>query len=100
MHEKQLEKLQETTRTQLESVQPFLTQISSEIGQSVERIRSREKHLNEQLDGMLQEHRHTRNALAEIREKYRFVILKCIVNHASLAKQVGVLQLVKKHFNV
>lgn len=71
MHEKQLAKLQETTRAQFDLVQPFLNQISSDIGQSVERIRSREKHLNEQLDGMLQEHRQARNALAEIREKYR-----------------------------
>jgi hypothetical protein len=71
MHEKQLEKLQETTRIQFDLVQPFLSQMSSEIGQSVDRIRSREKHLNEQLDGLLQEHRQARNALAEVREKYR-----------------------------
>ncbi|KAI6182035.1 Intraflagellar transport protein che-13 [Aphelenchoides bicaudatus] len=71
MHEKQLAKLQETTRTQFDTVQPFLSQMSSEISQSVERIRSREKHLNEQLDGLLQEHRQARNALAEAREKYR-----------------------------
>jgi hypothetical protein len=71
MHEGQLAKLQETTKNQFDTVQPFLSQMSSEISQSIERIRSREKHLNEQLDGLLQEHRQARNALAEIREKYR-----------------------------
>lgn len=71
MHERQLATLQETTRIQFDVIQPFLSQMSSDISQSVERIRSREKHLNEQLESLLQEHRQARNALAEIREKYR-----------------------------
>jgi len=71
MHSQQLGKLQKTIENQFEVVQPLLSQMGAEIGQSVERIKSREKHLNEQLDGLLQEHRQARNELAEVREKYR-----------------------------
>ncbi|KAI6234505.1 Intraflagellar transport protein che-13 [Aphelenchoides fujianensis] len=45
LHEEQLAKLQETARSQFDAVQPFLQQMNSEIGSSIERIQSREKHL-------------------------------------------------------
>ncbi|KAI6179577.1 Intraflagellar transport protein che-13 [Aphelenchoides besseyi] len=64
MHDEQLTKLQESSRSQFETVQPFLLQMNSEIGTSIERIQSREKHLNEQLAPQLQEYRLARNAEA------------------------------------
>lgn len=74
MHDEQLSRLQEQLGAQFEAVRPFLAQLAAELQQSVERIGSREKHLNEQLHPLLQDFRLARNALAELSERYRQVI--------------------------
>ncbi|CAD5208097.1 unnamed protein product [Bursaphelenchus xylophilus] len=71
MHAEQLAQLQRNLNAYYESVRPFLAQLSGDLKQSVEKISSREKHLNEHLMGVLQEYRAARNSYAENLEKYK-----------------------------
>ncbi|CAD5205641.1 unnamed protein product [Bursaphelenchus okinawaensis] len=71
MHSEQLSQLQKNLNSYYESIRPFLAQLSGDLKQNVDKINSREKHLNEQLHNVLQEYRVARNSYVENMEKYK-----------------------------
>ncbi|TKR94561.1 hypothetical protein L596_008828 [Steinernema carpocapsae] len=71
MHINQMKTLCESLKSQHSKTIPFLNGLSTEIDKSTERITSRERHLNDQLDGLLTKYRAAQDRLAEINQKYK-----------------------------
>ncbi|XP_068236735.1 intraflagellar transport protein 57 homolog [Palaemon carinicauda] len=66
--------------------QKQLDSLHSEITRSLEKINSREKYLNSQLDPLLQEYRNLQNLSAESREQYRQVSGRLVEKSHELAQ--------------
>ena len=81
MHTEQIQKNADTVDEQLGEVRPYLERNVKEIAQALERIQSREYHLNEQFSGLLQTYRLKQNELALVSEQYRYYqrVHNCVV---------------------
>lgn len=55
----------------LKQAQSQLERLSTEIGKNIEKIQSREKYLNTQLESILSQFRSAQDRLAEVKEKYK-----------------------------
>lgn len=71
MHVEQMEKLEKALGEQYAELRPFLARTSDEINEAMERIGSREQHLNDQFAGLLSLYRNKQNELATISEQYK-----------------------------
>lgn len=72
MRAEQVERYEKIIDTQFNNVlRPFLAQNAKEIGETIERITSRETHLNTQFDHLIHTYRLKQNELAAVTEKYR-----------------------------
>uniref|UniRef100_A0A914W4J4 Intraflagellar transport protein 57 homolog n=1 Tax=Plectus sambesii TaxID=2011161 RepID=A0A914W4J4_9BILA len=71
MHLEQMHAYRGAIGETLNQARPQLDRLSNDIGKSLEKITSREKYLNTQLESLLAQFRGAQDRLAENREKYR-----------------------------
>jgi len=71
MHSEQVQRLERQLMGEFREARPVLEQQLEEASRAMERIASREQHLNEQFQPLLHTHRLRRNELAELQERYR-----------------------------
>lgn len=72
MHIEQVDRYEKIIDSQFCNIlQPFLTQNAKEINETIERIISRETHLNAQFNQLMHTYRLKQNELAAVTEKYR-----------------------------
>uniref|UniRef100_A0AC35U3Q5 Intraflagellar transport protein 57 homolog n=1 Tax=Rhabditophanes sp. KR3021 TaxID=114890 RepID=A0AC35U3Q5_9BILA len=69
--QEQMSKYFEELDNNFNTMKPNLLKIKDSVDNDLERIDSREKHLNSQLDPILQQYRISQDKLAEVRERYR-----------------------------
>ncbi|CAI8051186.1 Intraflagellar transport protein 57 homolog, partial [Geodia barretti] len=70
-HYDQMHSHQEAIETKLADTKVYLDKLQQEIGRTLEKISSREKYVNNQLESSIAEFRTSQDGLAEIRERYR-----------------------------
>ncbi|CAG9540491.1 unnamed protein product, partial [Cercopithifilaria johnstoni] len=71
MHLEQMRSLQKTLAELLNTTEPHLQSICNELGKTMERISSREKHFNSQLESVLTKFCLAKERMNEAREKYK-----------------------------
>lgn len=71
MHMEQIQKHQASVKTEFANVRPYIENMSQEIARTFDRIEARERHINQQLEGLLNQYRSQQDNLAEATEKYR-----------------------------
>ena len=70
-HIEQMHSLQDSIEDSLKETKTYLEKLYEEISKTLEKISSREKYINNQLEGSMQELRHYQDRLADIREAYK-----------------------------
>ncbi|XP_014788112.1 intraflagellar transport protein 57 homolog [Octopus bimaculoides] len=71
LHVDQMHQHKNNIEVSMEETKSYLQELQDEIDRSLEKIRSREKYTNKQLDHSLTEFRALQDQLAEIKERYR-----------------------------
>eukprot|EP00126_Sphaerothecum_destruens_P009612 Sdes_comp20550_c0_seq10m15305 len=69
-HFQQMQQHDENIRQGFTQAKGQLDKLSKEMSVTLEKIQSREKYVNTQLDNLIQEYRRNQDKLAEVREKY------------------------------
>eukprot|EP01135_Chromosphaera_perkinsii_P011022 Nk52_evm56s2309 gene=Nk52_evmTU56s2309 len=69
-HLQQMQQHDENIKLNLSQTHGHLDKLAKEMTSNLEKISSREKYVNSQLDSIIQEYRHQQDKLAEVREKY------------------------------
>lgn len=67
----QIQKNQAGVKNEFENVRPYLDNTSQEITRTFDRIEARERHINQQLESLLNQYRQQQDRLAEATERYR-----------------------------
>ena len=70
-HIEQMHSLQDSIEDSLKETKTYLEKLYEEISKTLEKISSREKYINNQLEASMQELRHYQDRLADIRDTYR-----------------------------
>lgn len=71
VHVDQMHQHKEGIETSLTDTKSYLDKLHAEISRTLEKIGSREKYINNQLEHLLQEFRSLQDQLAESKERYR-----------------------------
>ncbi|XP_061549927.1 intraflagellar transport protein 57 homolog isoform X2 [Phycodurus eques] len=71
VHVDQMHRHQDGIKSSLREAKGFLDKLQEDISRTLEKVSSREKYVNKQLEAVIGEHRAARAELSEVRERYR-----------------------------
>ncbi|KAM9790454.1 intraflagellar transport protein 57 homolog [Syngnathus typhle] len=71
IHVEQMHRHQGAIKSSLREAKGYLDKLEEDISRTMEKVSSREKYLNKQLEGVIGEYRATQAQLSEVKERYR-----------------------------
>ena len=87
MHLEQMHGYRTAISEALDQSKSQLDRLSNDIGKNLEKISSREKYLNSQLESLLTQFRSAQDRIAETREKYRLSVISKIFTVANFSSR-------------
>jgi len=96
---KQMKEHKLTMNESIEKVKPLLYSLCNTLGETMEKVYSREQYLNSSLDGLLVEYRNSQDELAQVNEHYRSLSNGIVERQDMLLKITEQLEIIKQEMD-